>query len=162
MQTHKISKESIEAMTADKIKQMLDACYLAKRVRDLLPELPDGVTPSYIQYLDRIRKLQDMNKRVKVSDISDELKLPRPGVTRTVKEMEAKGYLTKETSEEDARITYITITPKGAELSDKYDRNYYDWLVQYMDDISEEEADCMINTVEKFYKIMSERRITIE
>lgn len=149
-------------MTADKIKQMLDACYLAKRVRDLLPELPDGVTPSYIQYLDRIRKLQDMNKRVKVSDISDELKLPRPGVTRTVKEMEAKGYLTKETSEEDARITYITITPKGAELSDKYDRNYYDWLVQYMDDISEEEADCMINTVEKFYKIMSERRITIE
>lgn len=149
-------------MTADKIKQMLDACYLAKRVRDLLPELPDGVTPSYIQYLDRIRKLQDMNKRVKVSDISDELKLPRPGVTRTVKEMEAKGYLTKETSEEDARITYITITPKGAALSDKYDRNYYDWLVQYMDDISEEEADCMINTVEKFYKIMSERRITIE
>lgn len=149
-------------MTADKIKQMLDACYLAKRVRDLLPELPDGVTPSYIQYLDRIRKLQDMNKRVKVSDISDELKLPRPGVTRTVKEMEAKGYLTKETSEEDARITYITITPKGAELSDKYDRNYYDWLVQYMDDISDEEADCMINTIEKFYKIMSERRITIE
>lgn len=149
-------------MTADKIKQMLDACYLAKRVRDLLPELPDGVTPSYIQYLDRIRKLQDMNKKVKVSDISDELKLPRPGVTRTVKEMEAKGYLTKETSEEDARITYITITPKGAELSDKYDRNYYDWLVQYMDDISEEEADCMINTIEKFYKIMSERRITIE
>ena len=141
---------------------MLDACYLAKRVRDLLPELPDGVTPSYIQYLDRIRKLQDMNKRVKVSDISDELKLPRPGVTRTVKEMEAKGYLTKEISEEDARITYITITPKGAELSDKYDRNYYDWLVQYMDDISDEEADCMINTIEKFYKIMSERRITIE
>lgn len=149
-------------MTADKIKQMLDACYLAKRVRDLLPELPDGVTPSYIQYLDRIRKLQDMNKRVKVSDISDELKLPRPGVTRMVKEMEAKGYITKETSEEDARITYITITPKGAELSDKYDRNYYDWLVQYMDDISDEEADCMINTIEKFYKIMSERRITIE
>lgn len=149
-------------MTADKIKQMLDACYLAKRVRDLLPELPDGVIPSYIQYLDRIRKLQDINKRVKVSDISDELKLPRPGVTRMVKEMEAKGYITKETSEEDARITYITITPKGAELSDKYDRNYYDWLVQYMDDISDEEADCMINTIEKFYKIMSERRITIE
>lgn len=76
--------------------------------------------------------------------------------------MEAKGYLTKETSEEDARITYITITPKGAELSDKYDRNYYNWLVQYMDDISDEEADCMINTIEKFYKIMNERRATIE
>lgn len=47
------------------------------------------------------------------------------------------------------------------ELSDKYDRNYYNWLVQYMDDISDEEADCMINTIEKFYKIMNERT-TIE
>ena len=149
-------------MTTDKIKQMLDACYLAKRTRDLLPELPDGVTPSYIQYLDRIRGLQDMNRKVRISDISDELKLPRPGVTRTIKEMEAKGYLSKETSGEDARVTYITITKKGRELSDKYDRNYYSWLVNYMEDISDEEADCMIKTIEKFYKIMSERRKNIE
>lgn len=146
-------------MTTDKIKQMLDACYRAKRIRELLPELPDGVTPSYIQYLDRIRKLQDMNQRVKISDISDELKLPRPGVTRTVKEMENKGYLSKETSEEDARVTYITITKKGEQLSDKYDRNYYSWLVQYMDDITMEEADCMISTIDKFYQIMYERRM---
>ena len=34
-------------MNADKIKRMLDACYVAKRIRELLPELPDGVTPAY-------------------------------------------------------------------------------------------------------------------
>lgn len=27
------------------IKRMMDACYQAKRVRDLLPALPDGVLP---------------------------------------------------------------------------------------------------------------------
>lgn len=149
-------------MNEDKIKRMLDACYLAKRTRELLPKLPDGVTPAYIQYMDVIHKLQKSGERVKVSDISDALKLPRPGVTRTVKEMEKKGYLSKYDSEEDGRITYISITPKGEELSDKYDKNYYSRLLKCFDDITDEEADCMIRTIEKFYKVMSERRVDIE
>ena len=45
-------------MTEEKIKRMLDACFLAKRIRDFLPELPDGVKPAYIQYMDTIHKLQ--------------------------------------------------------------------------------------------------------
>ena len=97
-----------------------------------------------------------------MSDISATLNLPRPGVTRTVKEMEAKGYLTKSTSDEDGRITYISITPKGEALSEKYDKNYYNRLSKHMDDITEEEADCMIETINKFYKVMSERRVDIE
>ena len=149
-------------MNADKIKRMLDACYVAKRIRELLPELRDGVTPAYIQYMDVIHKLESSNKRVKVSDLSATLNLPRPGVTRTVKEMEAKGYLTKSTSDEDGRITYISITPKGEALSEKYDKNYYNRLSKHMDDITEEEADCMIETINKFYKVMSERRVDIE
>lgn len=149
-------------MNEEKIKRMLDACYLAKRTRELLPKLPEGVTPAYIQYMDVIHKLRQNNEHVKVSDISDVLNLPRPGVTRTVKEMEKKGYLSKYASEEDGRITYISITPKGEALSDKYDKNYYSRLLNYLDDISDEEADCMIQTIEKFYKVMSEGRVNIE
>ena len=37
---------------------MLDACYQAKRIRELLPPLPQGVMPSYIQYMDTIQKLE--------------------------------------------------------------------------------------------------------
>ena len=79
-------------MDSEKIKRMLDACYMAKRTRELLPKLPDGVSPAYIQYLDVIHTLQKTKEYVKVSDISDALNLPRPGVTRTVKAMEEKGY----------------------------------------------------------------------
>ena len=35
-------------MTTEKIKRMLDACYQAKRIRELLAALPNGVAPSYI------------------------------------------------------------------------------------------------------------------
>lgn len=149
-------------MTTDKIKQMMDACYMAKRVRELLPRLPQGVAPSYIHYLDVIRQLEAKGIKAKISDISDVLNIPRPGVTRTVKDMENKGYLRKFSAPEDGRITYITITEEGKKLSDKYDIKYYGELSKYLDDISQEEADCMINTIEKLYKVMCERRINLE
>lgn len=44
-------------MTNEKIKRMFDACYLAKRIREMLPPLPQGVMPSYIQYMDCISAL---------------------------------------------------------------------------------------------------------
>ena len=145
-------------MTSKTIKRMLDACYQAKRAREMLPPLPKGVLPSYIQYLEVIQILEQEGPRVKVSDISDALSIPRPGVTRTVKEMEAKGYLRKLTSQEAGRITYISITEEGSALSKKYDEEYFTDLASSMEDISEADAEVMIRTIEKFYQIMCERR----
>ena len=45
-------------MTTERIKRMMDACYLAQRARSLLPPLPKGVLSSYIQYLDIIQRLE--------------------------------------------------------------------------------------------------------
>lgn len=145
-------------MTNKKIKEMLDACYQAKRIREMLPPLPEGVMPSYIQYLDAIQKLEKKDIRVKVSDISDVMNLPRPGVTRTVKEMEKKGYLSKIASPDDGRVTYISITEEGWKLFCKYDEKYFGELSADLSDISEEDADCMVRTIAKFYQIMCERR----
>ena len=135
------------------IKRMMDACYQAKRVRDLLPALPDGVLPSFIQYLDAIQTLEQQGVQVKVSDLSDAL-----SVTRTVKDMEARGLLTKQTSPEDGRVTYLTITEAGRALSRKYDAEYFSSLVPALEVIPEEDAETMIRTIEIFYQIMVERR----
>ena len=65
-------------MTTENMKALLDACYQAKRVRELLPALPKGVSPSYIHYLDTIEELERRGVRVKVSDIRcAELAAPR-------------------------------------------------------------------------------------
>lgn len=144
-------------MTIELIKQLLDACYLAKRARDLLPALPEGVLPSFIQYLDVIQKLEKRGVQAKVSDVSDALHLPRPGVTRTVKDMQAKGYLQKQVSAEDGRITFLIVTEKGRALSRKYDEDYFRELIPYLNGISEAEAECTIRTIQKFYEIMAER-----
>ncbi len=144
-------------MDTELIKRMFDACYQAKRTRAMLPPLPNGTLPSYIQYLDIIGKLEKQNINVKVSDISDGLGVPRPGVTRTVKDMVEKGFLTKVTCEEDKRITYLTMTEKGRKLSQKYDEDFFTDLALDLDEIPSEDAECMIRTIEKFHDIMKKR-----
>ncbi len=148
-------------MKAEMVKRMMDACYKAKRVRDMLPQLPDGVAPSYIQFLDAVLKLQTLNERVRVSDISDMLNLPRPGVTRTVKDMVEKGYLNKMASDEDGRVIYLSVTQKGMALSDKYDQKFFGMLSDVLSDISDDEALCTISTIEKMYSAMNRGRIEI-
>ena len=145
-------------MTIETIKRMLDACYQGKRIRDMLPPLPKGVTSSYIQYLDVIQSLERNGIHVKIADSSDSLNRPRPGVTRTVKEMEAGGYLQKKTSQNDGRVTYISITEAGRTLSQTYDTEYFSALAPSLDTITEEDARQMIQTMETFYQIMCKRR----
>ena len=149
-------------MTTRNIKHLLDAFYQAKRVRELMPALPKGVTPAFIHYLDTIAALQQQGVRVKVSDISDALHIPRPGVTRTVKDMVDGGYLEKAASEEDGRVTYLTITEKGRMLSQVFDSVFFAQLTPLLADVSDEDAATTIRTIEKVYQVMSERRIHFE
>lgn len=149
-------------MTIENIKALLDSCYQAKRVRELLPPLPKGVTSSYIHYLDTIQELEQRGVRVKISDISDALHLPRPGVTRTVKEMEAGGYLQKAASAEDGRITYLTITEAGKKLSETYNAQFFAQLAPLLEEIPDNDVACTVRTIEKLYRVMSERRIALE
>ena len=149
-------------MTIQNIKDLLDACYQGKRVRELLPPLPRGVRPPYVQYLDVIETLESHGVRVKVSDISDTLHLPRPGVTRTVKEMEDKGYLRKIASEEDGRVTYLAITDSGKRLSQIHNAQFFAQLAPLLADISDEDAACTVRTIQKLYDVMSERSDSLE
>ena len=145
-------------MTRDKIKKVMDACYLAKRARDLLPKLQNGVTSSHIHYLDTIRKLELKTDHIKVSDISDELGLPRPSVTKTIKDMEILGFVEKKAVENDRRVVEIKITAAGRDLVDEYVDRYFGGLSTQLDEISDRDADIMIRTIEKLYEVMRRRQ----
>lgn len=145
-------------MTKDKIKSVMDACYTAKRVRDMLPVLPNGVTSTHIHYLDNIRELEKTSDRVKVSQISDVLGLPRPAVTKTIKDMGKLGLIEKSTSETDGRVVFVKLTEEGRELIDRYVDRYFGELEQEFADISDRDADRMIEILEKFYEVMNRRK----
>ena len=147
-------------MTIELIKQLMDTCYLAKRARDLLPPLPDGVTSSYIQYLDVIQRLEAKGVRASMRGIYRYVDIQVFGEypRYLMKEMERKGYLQKQVSAEDGRVTYLLLTDAGRLLSKKYDSDYFQSLAPCLDDIPEADAECTIRTIEKFYQVMCERR----
>lgn len=144
-------------MTRDKVKKVMDACYLAKRVRDLLPTLPNGVTSSHVHYLDTIRKLELKTDSVRVSDISDELGLPKPGVTKTIKDMEKLGLVEKQADKTDGRVVFLKITAAGKALLDEYVDELFGELSRELDDVSDDDAYAMVKTVEKLYRVMRKR-----
>ncbi len=100
-----------------------------------------------------------MKKNVKVSDISDMLGLPRPSVTKTIKDMENLGFVKKMTTKEDGRVVYIQITDSGKALVDTYVDQYFNGLSKELSDITDEQANIMIEVVEKFYTVMSKRKV---
>ena len=72
--------------------------------------------------------------------------------------MTEMGYLNKVSSKEDGRVTYIEVSDKGLALFEKFNREFFNDLSQSLSHISLEEADCMIETIGKFYQVMCERR----
>lgn len=144
-------------MTVKQIKDLVDACYEAKRIRELMPKLPQGVTPSYIHFLDVIGGMERRGEKAKVSDISSALHIPLPGVTRTVKDMEAKGYVEKTASPEDGRVIYLTVTEAGRQLSRRYDEQYFKSLEPLVGHISGEDAERAVRTIHAFYEVMCEK-----
>ena len=110
----------------------------------------------HIHFLDTIQALECNKNSVRVSDISDELGLPRP--SETIKAMEKLGFIEKKTTQEDGRVVFISITAAGKDLVDKYVDQCFSELSLEFADISDEDADHMIETIEKLYEVMSRRR----
>ena len=104
-----------------------------------------------------ITRFERSETDVKVSDISGELGLPRPGVTKTIKDMERLGFVEKKASEADGRFVYIRSTQAGRDLVGKYVDEYFTGLGESLTDITDEDADIMIATIEKIYDVMSKR-----
>ena len=78
-------------------------------------------------------------------------------MTKTIKDMERLGFVEKKASEADGRIVYIRSTQAGRDLVGKYVDEYFTGLGESLVDITDEDADIMIATIEKIYDVMSKR-----
>ena len=77
-------------MDTDLTKQFIDSFHIAKHLTDMLPELPDVLTPRHIRILDTIYTLSQHGSAVRISDISDAMRSTRPSITKLVNELNNK------------------------------------------------------------------------
>ena len=76
---------------------------------------PLGLT--YTQYV--VMMVLWEQETVNVGQLGDTLKLDAGTLTPLLKRLEKAGYVTRERSKEDERITIISITPEGEALKEK-------------------------------------------
>lgn len=147
-------------MEAAKAKKMMDSFYEAKAVIDLQPPLEGGLTPLDIRIIDTIHQLSEKGP-VRVSDVSARLNLPRPGITRSLKQMEQLGFIIKKHDDADARTVHVQLSEKGNRAYEKYVVSYYQKLTKVLEDVDEKDLETTIRTIHEVLDRVRKAQITV-
>lgn len=146
-------------MKTEKAKRLIDSFHEAKHVLSCMPPLEKGLTPLSVHVIDIIHEENEKGKAVKPSQISEKLHLTRPGITRTLKQLEKLQMIEKKSDERDGRSVGIHLTGNGERIYEKYVDAYYAYLTDILKDISEKDADVVIRTIHQVNRLVSENRM---
>ena len=136
------------------VKEIFDACFIAKKVTEMMPELPRDMKPRHIHVIDAIYTCKKNKELVCVSDISNALNITTPSVTKLIKELEKKDVVEKIECKEDKRITYLELTAYGKELYKVFVEEYHSKVAKVLNNISDEEAKTFIKVANEVYNLM--------
>lgn len=143
------------------LRHLLDACFYGKQITELMPPLPQGIKPRHIHVLDTIHILQEKQAYVCISDVSSELRVTTPSVTKLIQELETFGAVEKHANREDKRITTLILTPLGLEFYALYIKDYHEKLAEILTSLDEQDCESTVRTLEKMYHLMKAHPIEI-
>lgn len=143
----------------EEIKKFLDACQKAKRITEMMPELPKGMTPRHVHVIDAIYQLEQMGETVKVSDVSEYLNVTRPSITKMIRELEELGAVAKTADTADRRVVWLKLTKLGHSYYDTYIQRYFTWIGRQLEGMEPEELLMAAGAIERVYGILTARRM---
>src|SRR5579862_9181956 len=95
-----------------------------------------------LDWYDALLALEDApNRRLKMSDLADQVLLSKSGLTRLVDRLEAKGYIARQACKADRRVAYAVLTAEGLRAREASWPTYRAALHEHFSShMSEEEA----------------------
>lgn len=139
-------------MTGEMIKQLLDSCFLAKKITETMPELPKGLKPRHIHIITQIALRSESEEPVRVGDISSDLKITMPSVTKLINELADLKIIGKYALAEDKRAAALSLTELGKEYYERYVIRYHGRLLQEFSDLDMGQCQSMITAIETLYQ----------
>lgn len=136
-------------MNTENLKRLVDACFLAKRIVETLPELPQGMKPRHIHVLDAVNETQAQKGMCRVSDVSGRLNITMPSITKLIQELEALGMLKKQQAPDDKRVALLQLTDKGMQCVKKHVLDFHSEWARALEDISDEQAKEAVYVIDK-------------
>lgn len=141
-------------MRTENLKRLLDACYVAKRVVETLPELPEGMKPRHIHVLDAVYEMQSGQGLCRVSDVSARLNITTPSVTKLIQELEQRGLLEKDADAGDRRVVLLRLTEAGMACVKRYVVDLHREWAEALEDVADEQAEETIHLLERLRDTM--------
>ena len=133
--------ESTQPVSPDRFRELLDACWKARKATEMMPELPDGLWPRHITVLDAIHIIGDVAP-VRVGDIAAFLHVSDPGVTKMIQELTALGLVSKHPDPHDGRVVNLASTQQGCDFRNHYFVDYHERLCRALAGVITDE-DCL-------------------
>lgn len=145
-------------MNADNLKQLLDSCFLAKRIVETLPELPHGMKPRHIHVLDAIGTIQATQASCRVSDVSTALNITMPSITKLIQELTARNLVEKYADEYDKRATVLRLTEQGQMCVKYHVTDFHKEWAEALDSLPDEKAREIAEIMEKLWQTMPRKK----
>lgn len=103
-----------------------------------------------------VRKHDTDSKGVKVSKIASLMDISTPGVSRTLKSLEEKGYVHRVVDTSNRRNTYVILTQTGKAAYEKDSKIISDFSKRVATRIGSEKLRSIVNLSVDLYRIISE------
>lgn len=147
-------------LPVDEVRSLLDACWKAKTITELMPALPKGLKPRYVHVIDAVWHINEANGQdagtARVSDVSAFLGVTTPSVTKLVGEMVELGLIVKHADAADRRAVTLTLTERGLEIRRIYVEEYHAHLSRLLDGLTVEQCETTVHTLTEALRLMHE------
>ena len=104
------------------------------QVRKLFPELAPPAE-------DMLRVLYSKDDGITVSELTRELNVPMPAVSRLMRDMEAKGLIERSIHTQDRRSIIVSATAKGKQLYDDFQLCMKEFFTRLVEPVDPESLD---------------------
>ncbi|NMN01205.1 MarR family transcriptional regulator [Bifidobacterium sp. DSM 109958] len=147
-------------LPVEEVRRLMDACWKAKAITELMPALPPGFKPRYVHVIDAIWNINEPGGQdvptARVSDVSAFLGVTTPSVTKLVGEMTERGLVTKHAAASDRRAVTLALTERGLRIRRVYVEDYHAHLSRLLDGLSSEQCETAVVTIEATLRLMRE------
>ena len=147
-----------ERLPAAYVRLLLDACWKAKSITELMPEIPKGMKPRYVHIIDAVWHINAAHGQgtatARVGDVSAFLGVTTPSVTKLIGEMADCGLLVKHADDTDRRAVTLTLTDRGIAIRKAYVADYHEHLGELLAGITPEECETVARVMSRTLRLM--------
>ena len=142
-------------MRTEVLKQLLDACHLAKKSIETMPKLPKGMKPRHVHVMDVIGEMEDSKGFCRVGDVSAKMGITMSSITKLIQELELLGMVEKYHKEEDKRAAYLHLTTNGWQCVRQYVTELHGKWAAALEDVTDQQVQDAVFTIQRLYETIS-------